>query len=549
MATQLAGIASAPLVNDRLASILRTFNDPGASAPDILCDGHDAGLVAFRFVGADGAAADVTFGALGSRSRKVARLLHELGVGEGDRVATLLGKGADLPAVILGIWRLGAVYVPLFTAFAAGTVEDRLVRANVKVVVTDDTQRVKVPDEFSVVRAHGAGDTGLSYVGDLLTDIAALEEWTAPAPTGPDVPIVHMFTSGTTGKPKTVVHPLSYAAGWQAYVEFGLGVTVDDVFWCGADPGWAYGLYTVFVGPMALGVRSIVGTSNFSPDATWAVFEAQSVTNFAAAPTAFRALRGSRPQPDPLPNLARLSSAGEPLTAEVRNWTLEYFGTPIFDHFGQTELGMPAGFPHDPEIEIATKPNAMGVSFPGWKVLVLAAEEDAPASAGVTGRLAIDIAASPLFTFTGYGEDRDNRADRFTKDGSYYVTGDLATEDEDGLIRFSSRDDDVILMAGYRIGPFDVESTLATHPAVAECAVVAAPDEVRGEIIHAFVVLLSGHMGSPRLTAELQEWVKTNYGAHAYPRQIDYVDRLPKTESGKIRRAALREQVRGTANV
>lgn len=536
-------------IERRLADILARFESSSATAPDIFCDSHDHERVAARFVSGGGGVDDVTFGQLAEGSRRVASLLHELGVREGDRVATLLGKGPDLPVVLLAIWRLGAVYVPLFTAFASATVADRLARAGVGVVVVDDAQCLKVPDELTVVRAHGAGPTDLSYDADLATAAPLHDEWQGSAPQGPGVPIVHMFTSGTTGKPKAVVHPLSYAAGWQAYLEFGLGVTPDDVFWCAADPGWAYGLYTALLGPMAAGLRTIVGTSNFAPDTAWWVLESQGVTNFAAAPTAFRALRGSRSQPPDLPALRRLSSAGEPLTPEVRTWTKEHFGSPIHDHFGQTELGMPAGFAHHPEIQIPTRPSAMGVSFPGWSVLVLDAAADTPARVGETGRLAVEVAASPLFTFTGYGEDRANRADRFTADGAYYVTGDLALQEADGVIRFSSRDDDVILMAGYRIGPFDVESTLVTHPAVAECGVVAAPDDVRGEVVHAFVVVAGGREPNDELAAELQEWVKSNYGAHAYPRGITFVGELPKTESGKLRRAALRQLVRGQTHV
>ena len=202
---------------------------------------------------------------------------------------------------------------------------------------------------------------------------------------------------------------------------------------------------------------------------------------------------------------------------------------------------MPAGFAHHRDLAAPVRPRAMGVAFPGWSVTVLEPDQDRPAAPGQLGRLALRVADSDFFTFTGYGVARDHLSDRFTADGSHYLTGDLAAIDEEGLIRFSSRDDDVILMAGYRIGPFDVESVLARHPRVVECAVVAAPDEVRGEVIHAFVVVTDeDNLELDGLTAELQDWVRHNYGAHAYPRRVTFVGELPKTPSGKVQRAVLR---------
>ena len=188
----------------------------------------------------------------------------------------------------------------------------------------------------------------------------------------------------------------------------------------------------------------------------------------------------------------------------------------------------------------------MGRSFPGWSMTVLHVTDDVPAAPGEVGRLAVDVNRSSFFTFTGYGIERDNRADRFTTDGAYYLTGDLASTDGD-IIRFSSRDDDVILMAGYRIGPFDIETVLLAHPHVSEAAVVAAPDEVRGEVVHAFVVLTNSAPRDPSsLTAELQTWVREKYATHAYPRAITFVRELPKTPSGKVQRAVLRREVTET---
>lgn len=524
-------------VDQRVDDVLAAFGSSELSAPHQFCDRHDPHAVAFTFVNRSLTADHVTFGDLADRSRRVASVLRSFGVGEGDRVATLMGKGIDLPAVILGAWRLGAVYVPLFTAFGSDAVADRLSRAQVKVVVTDERQRAKIVDGPWRALVSG-GDSPES----LDTHLAGADPWVGDVPTGPDVPLVHMFTSGTTGKPKSVVHPAMYAAGWVGYLENGLGLTRSSTFWSAADPGWAYGLYTAIVAPLAAGLTSIMTTETFDPAMAWQVLDRLEVTDLAAAPTALRAMMAVAPGSMPA-QLARVSSAGEPLTPDVLEWTTS-LGVPVHDHFGQTEIGMPAGFPHDPEIEVPVQPLAMGVSLPGWSVVVLDVDRDVPAPDGVTGRLAIDVAGSPFFTFTGYGVERDNRSDRFVAGGAYYVTGDLATRDG-GVLRFSSRDDDVILMAGYRIGPFEIESVLLTHEAVSEAAVVAAPDEARGEVLCAFIVASPGATADDDLVTDLQQWVKTSYGAHAYPRRIVFVDTLPKTESGKIQRALLRRRLDG----
>ena len=249
--------------------------------------------------------------------------------------------------------------------------------------------------------------------------------------------------------------------------------------------------------------------------------------------------------PDGL-RLQRLSSAGEPLTAEVNEWAEPTLGLTVHDHYGQTELGMTIGYPHHPDLEVPVVAQSMGVALPGWAVTVLEEGSSTPADVGEPGLLAIEVAASPLMTFTGYADGRST-TQRFTADGAFYLTGDLAIRTADGTLRFSSRDDDVIIMAGYRIGPFDVESVLAQHDSVAECAVVAAPDPVRGEVIEAFVVLRADATATDDLTRELQDHVRTRYAAHAYPRRVHVVANLPKTPSGKIQRGELRRQLRDAA--
>jgi acetyl-CoA synthetase len=234
------------------------------------------------------------------------------------------------------------------------------------------------------------------------------------------------------------------------------------------------------------------------------------------------------------------SSAGEPLNPDVVTWAEETLGIPVRDHYGQTELGMVAINAQQPRLMAALKPGSMGKAMPGFRVVVLSPTEDAELAAGEHGRIAVDVTHSPLMWFTGYSSGGVSSGD--LPGGRWHVTGDTGYMDDDGYIFFSGRDDDVIIMAGYRIGPFEVESVLVSHPAIAEAAVIAVPDEIRGELAEAFVVLRAGLQASDELAADLQQLVKTRYAAHAYPRRIHFASELPKTSSGKILRYRLRQQ-------
>ncbi|WP_086771701.1 AMP-binding protein [Streptomyces bobili] len=533
----------------RVAELTARFTAPSLDVARLLCDQHPADRVAFTVVDSAGKASTLTFGELAADSHRCARALQGLGVGPGDRVATLMGKSADLVTVMLAVWRLGAVYVPLFTAFAPQAIALRLEGAGVHVVVVDPDQRHKLdpgPDmPDAPQRRVVVTGTGTSRGDMVLADLVAASspEPLAAISTSGDGPLVHMFTSGTTGKPKGVVHPVSYVAGWQVYLEYGLGVTRDSSYWCAADPGWAYGLYAAIVAPLAAGIPSLLLSGGFSPETTWRTLVDHQVTDFAAAPTVYRGLRSSSvPVPRGL-RLQRASSAGEPLTPEVNEWAGATLGLAVHDHFGQTEVGMPLANHHHPELAHPLKAGSMGRPVPGWSLTVLADEKDEPAAPGVLGRVAIDVAASPLMTFSDY-QIPGQAGTKFTADGRWYLTGDAGRIDSGGDFFFSSRDDDVIIMAGYRIGPFEIESVLAQHPAVAECSVIGAPDDVRGEVVEAYVVLRDGHDVSPELAAELQQLVKNRYAAHAYPRTIHFIDALPKTPSGKTQRYQLRNRRR-----
>ena len=534
----------------RLQELLDCYGGSDVSLAGALCDDHPEGDVALRIVAADLGTHEVTYGDLRRRSERFAAALADLGIEPGDRVATLMGKSLDLVTAVLGIWRRGAVHVPLFTAFAPPAIELRLKSSAAKVVVVDSSQREKLGAVDTACRIVTAGEQ--APVGDL-TVAELLETHSEGIPAeavGGDDPFVMIFTSGTTGVPKGVPAPVRVIAGLRLYLEYGLGVAEDDVYWCAADPGWAYGLYCAIVAPLAAGHTTTLLTAAFDPDLTWRLLDHFKITNFAAAPTAYRALRAAGGDtPDGLA-LRRLSSAGEPLDPDTLDWAREALGVEIRDHYGQTELGMVVVNGWHPEIRRPLKTGSMGTPMPGWTVEVLREDNDEIVLAGELGRVAIDIPNSAAMSFTGYHEAPERTAERITPDGRWYITGDTASRDGDGYFFFSSRDDDVIIMGGYRIGPFEVESVLGEHPDVAEAAVVGVPDQLRGEVVEAFVTLRPSANASDALAAELQQHVKTQFAAHAYPRVVHFVDALPRTPSGKVQRFVLRDRRRAelTAN-
>lgn len=534
----------------RVRELLDRYDTADACAAELLCDGHPADAVAFTVIEADLSSRDLTYGELRAESTKFAAALADLGVEPGDCVATLMGKSAELVVALLGIWRRGAVHVPLFTAFAPPAIAFRLTSSGAKVVVADRNQLEKLaPGEdipadapWSVVVAAGEPESdGQLALADLLAAHDADDPKGAPVAVGANAPIVQLFTSGTTGTPKGVPVPVRALASFHGYMEFGLDVRPDDVFWNAADPGWAYGLYYALLGPMAAGTRSLLLHAGFSATLTWQVIEKFGVTNFAAAPTVYRSLRADAgPVPDGL-TLRRASSAGEPLTPDVVAWSQSALGVEVRDHYGQTEHGMFIVNAWADGLREEVPAGSMGRALPGWSCAVLLDDSDEVAPPKTAGRVAIDTVNSPLMWFTGYVNAPEKTKQRFTADGRWYVTGDAGSTDDDGHFFFSSRDDDVIIMAGYRIGPFDVESVLVMHDQVIEAAVVGMPDQLRGEVLEAFVVLRDGVEGTDELEVELQQLVKKKFAAHAYPRTVHFVPSLPKTPSGKVQRYILRK--------
>jgi acetyl-CoA synthetase len=507
-------------IDDTVARWLNQYASPEANVATLLCDRHDPDAVAFRFVDEHLFGSTITYGELADRSRRLATALADRGVEREDRVAVLMSKRPELVVTLLALWRLGAVHVPLFTAFADGAIRLRVEGAGVRLIVTEPEQRAKL----DAIEGVDVLETGANF-DRLVTDSAPS---TTSETLGGDGAFLQLYTSGTTGKPKGVIVPVRALAAFHGYLHYGLDVRAGDVYWNAADPGWAYGLYYGIVAPMVGGRANLLSRGAFTPESTAAVMRRFGVTNFAGAPTAYRAM--SKASTAGRIPLRRASSAGEPLTPDVVEWGETTFGVPIGDHYGQTELGMVIGNHWHDDVVRPIRVGSMGHSLPGVVAGI------------VDGQIAIDASASPLFWFGGYQDAPEKTAERFTEAGRWYVTGDTGHVDEDGYFFFTARDDDVILASGYRIGPFDVESVLITHPAVTDVAVVGGPDPegIRGEIVEAFVVTSASPEAHDALARELQSLVRDTYSRHAYPRAVHFVEALPKTPSGKTQRFLLR---------
>jgi acetyl-CoA synthetase len=522
-----------------LAGWLERYGAEDVALGEVLCDAHPADAVALVYDGSGGVER-LTFGELGERSKRLAGALREAGVGAGDRVAVMLPKSPELLTALVAIWRAGAVHVPLFTAFGPEAAGFRIVHSGARLVITDAENRGKIAvDGVPVMHVGAEPRAGDLSFGEAVAAGPPLEGVTRR---GDDLMFV-LYTSGTTGNPKGVEVPVRSLASIHSYMHYSLDLRPDDVFWNVSDPGWGYGLWFGLTGPLLLGHATLLRGKPFEPEGVLAAIVEHGVTNLAGAPTAYRALRAAG-VPAGFRERARLrvaSSAGEPLNAELLDWSARELGVPIHDHYGQSELGMVTGFAHHPELHHEPIPGSMGCALPGFRVVVVD-ENGQELGPGVDGEIAIDVDASPLYWFRGYYEDPQRTAERFGHGQRYYLTADAAQVDEQGLLHFASRADDVITSSGYRIGPFEIESVLMAHAAVAEVAVIGTPDELRGEAVTAFVVTFSGTEDTAELAEELRQFVKSRLAKHLYPRHVQFVDALPRTPSGKVRRNVLRER-------
>lgn len=504
-----------PEIVSEVTALKQRFSAPDLCVAAVLCDDHPREATAFRLVDRFLNVELLTYGELADESRRLASGLRALGVRRGSRVGVLMAKTRQLPIVLLALWRLGAVHVPLFTAFGGPAIAQRLNGAEACLVIADQDQLAKL-DGLAIPILEAGRD-----IEEAVTNNDPIESDEA---IGPDGIFIQLYTSGTTGTPKGVGVPAFAIASFISYFRYGLDVREDDVFWNAADPGWAYGLYYAVVGPLAAGRPNILLSSGFSADLTGELIHKLGVTNLAASPTVYRALKqnGVRLAAP----LRAASSAGEPLTPDVLTWAPTALGTGVRDQWGQTEQGMGLVNAWDPRLMRQIKPGSMGQALPGFTGGTLDAS------------IVLSTRESPLMWFSGYVNAPEQSRERFTEDGDWYRTGDLGHE-EDGDYFFASRDDDVILAAGYRIAPFDIESIIVADPDVVEAVVVGRPDAIRGEVIEAFVILAT-EAEREGLQERLQRQVRESYGAHAYPRRVHVVNNIPKTPSGKVQRFVLR---------
>ncbi|MCF1504619.1 acyl-CoA synthetase [Afifella sp. H1R] len=532
------------IANFRLDDITKLLSgdlETGINACVECCDRHVAGGgTALHYISADGRQETYSFAQMQKLSARFANLLAEEGVKPGDVVAGMLPRTPALLAIILGTWRAGAVYQPLFTAFGPKAIEHRLRMSDARLVVTDTANRGKLEGIAALPRVVlvGGGDSTASSAGDIDFDsaMARQSEEFAPVMRSGDDLFLMMSTSGTTGLPKGVPVPLKALAAFLVYMRDAVELRADDVFWNIADPGWAYGLYYAVTGPLVLGHATTFYDGPFTAASTYDIIKRYGITNLAGSPTAFRLLIAAGPEAaaEVKGQLRAVSSAGEPLNPEVIRWFAEHLDAPIHDHYGQTELGMVVNNHH--RLRHHVHPGSAGHAMPGYRVAVLD-DSGRELPAHKPGILAVDIAKSPLLWFSGYWQQPTPAIAE-----GYYRTGDTVEMEEDGRISFVGRADDVITSSGYRIGPFDVESALIEHPAVIEVAVIGKPDPERTEIVKAYVVLREGTEASTELAEELRLYVKERLSAHAYPREIEFTEALPKTPSGKLQRFMLRNR-------
>jgi acetyl-CoA synthetase len=486
----------------------------------------------------DGTRREWSFGEVLDRSSRLAGTLQRLGVGRGDVVMSLIGNRPEWVLSMLACFRLGAVVLPCTEQLRAKDLRLRIDVVRPALILADERNRGEL-EAAGVSRAAtpaGAALGGLTPAGSDVPVLCVPDESVFAAEPAPAVdlrdgePCLITFTSGTAGEPKAVVHAQRYLEGQRVQAEHWLGARAGELVWCTAASGWSKSARNVFIAPWLSGAAALLHDARFDPDERLELLERERVNVLCMAPTEYRVI-AKRTTLRPLAHLRGMVAAGEALNPEVLRAWLEATGLEIRDGYGQTETGQTTGTP----LHTAARPGSMGTALPGMQLTV----QD--------GELTVDPATVATF-FLGYLGEHVRREDsgaweiedrRF--DGHPWRTGDRVRQGEDGWLYFEGRSDDVIVSAGYRIGPFEVESALVSHPAVAEAAAVSAPDEERGSVVRAVVVLREGpYVPSPELIRELQEHVKRETAPYKYPRIIDFAEELPKTASGKIKRAELR---------
>jgi acetyl-CoA synthetase len=525
-----------------------------SAAVDRHAKGARANHVALRWLGRFGAQRSFTYAELASQSNRCANALKVLGLGKGDCIFILAARIPELYVAALGALKIGAVVSPLFSAFGPEPIATRLNLGRGKALITTQSlyqRKVQKVREGLATLEHVLliGDDGqptdVAGTLDFATLMArAAPQFTVEATRAEDMALLH-FTSGTTGTPKGAIHVHGAALMHYMTGGYALDLRADDVFWCTADPGWVTGTSYGIIAPLLHGVTSIVDEAEFDAERWYRILQDQRVSVWYTAPTAIRMLMKAG---DELPKKYRfdalrfIASVGEPLNPEAVWWGNDVLGLPIHDNWWQTETGgiMIANF-----ATMDIKPGSMGKPLPGVEAFIVRREKDGPVEfidqPNVEGELALRSGWPSMFR--GYL----NQEERYQKcfAGDLYLTGDLAKRDADGYFWFVGRADDVIKSAGHLIGPFEVESALMEHPAVAEAGVIGKPDPMVGEVVKAFVSLKPGHESSEALKLELLGHARKRLGAAVAPKEIAFLATLPRTRSGKIMRRLLKARELG----
>lgn len=487
-----------------------------------------------------------TFGDISDLSNKVANMLVSLGIKKQDRVFIFLPRIPELYISFLGILKTGAIAGTLFEAFGPGALKDRLADSGAKIVITTKELKERVDaiigelpalEKIIVVDADFEDDKQMSYKKRMLKasdkfDVEHMEL---------DDYAFMLYTSGTTGRPKGVVHCHRACLYEQMTARWVLDLHEEDIFWCTADPGWVTGIAYGIIGPWSNGITQVVVYGRFDPDEWYRSIAEYKVNVLYTAPTAVRMLMKKASEADPgkhdLSSLRYICSVGEPLNPEAIDWGMKKFGLPIHDNYWQTETGgiVIANYPMIP-----MKMGYMGRPVPG---IVADVVDDAGKvlPANTQGNLVLKPGWPSMMRCIWKNETKYK--EYFKND--WYWTGDKAIKDKDGYFLFVGRSDDVIKTAGHRVGPFEVESALIEHPAIAEAGVIGIPDEILGEKIKAFIVLNPGYKSSDELDQDIRQFIKKSLAGHAYPKEIQVVDSLPKTRSGKIMRRVLKAKELG----
>jgi len=489
-----------------------------------------------------------TFSELKLHSNACAARLAELGVAPGERVCIFMDRIPDLYFSFLGILKSGAVAVPLFSAFGEDALRTRMEDSGATAIFTTRKHlrkvrriREKLPLLKHVIIVDGEGMALEERESVFSAEKAPTVESYSAFPAEPETPSVLHYTSGTTGKPKGALHVHSSLYAQYLTAKWVLDLKPGDVYWCTADPGWVTGTSYGIIGPWSLGVTQVVLEAGFIPERWYGTIEKFGVTVWYSAPTAIRLLMRegeATVKRFDLSSLRHICSVGEPLNPEAVIWSQEVYGLPFHDTWWQTETGsiMITNFPG-----MKIKPGSMGKPFPGVEATVLDADYEPIAEAGKPGSLALKPPWPSMFR--AYWNSPETYSAKF-KNG-WYITGDRAHIDSDGYFWFVGREDDVINAAGHLVSPFEVESALLEHEAIAESAAVGKPDPVNMEVVKAFIALKPGYKPSPDLELSIMNFVRKHLSPLAMPQEIEFVKSLPKTRSGKIMRRLLRAQETG----